>query len=65
MEVISNTFVAIKNNYRLWLEWQDALSWAKMYHPSWAELATQRKKPEVRETYRTKIVRAYYDRCWH
>lgn len=54
----------IKRNIKEWFEWQDAVAWAKTSHPSWVQLATQRKRPEVRETYRMKIIRAYYDRGW-
>lgn len=64
MENIRKTFIAIKNNYYLWLEWQDALTWAKMSHPIWVQLATQKKRPEIRETYRQKILREYCDRYW-
>lgn len=65
MEVIHKTFIAIKNNYRLWSEWNEALSWAKTYYPNWVKLATQMKRPEIRETYRMKILRAYCDRGWY
>jgi hypothetical protein len=64
MEEIRKLFIAIKNNYQLWLEWNDAIAWAKISHPNWVKLATQRKRPEIRETYRTKIIRAYCDRSW-
>lgn len=57
-------FYRLKRYIKEWSEWQEAVSWAKLYHPSWVGLATQRKKPEISETYRTKIVRAYCDRCW-
>lgn len=65
MEEIRKTFIAIKNNFRIWLEWQDALSWAKLHHPSWAHLATQIKRSEIRETYRMKILREYCDGRWY
>lgn len=54
----------IKNYIRSQSEWQNAICWAKMYYPNWVKLATQRKRPEIRETYRKKILREYYDRCW-
>ena len=40
-------------------EWRQAKKWSKMYHPAWIYLATQRKRPEVRETYRKKVLNAY------
>lgn len=54
----------VKRSIRKWSDWQDALAWAKITHPSWAQLATQIKRPEIRETYRKKIVREYCERCW-
>lgn len=44
-------------------EWDRAVSWAKKAHPNWAHLATQMKRPEIRETYRKKILREYCDVC--
>lgn len=52
----------IKHHVKSWFEWKDILAWAKIVHPSWYELATQRKRPEIRETYRKKILREYYER---
>lgn len=49
----------IKRYISEWLEWQDARCWAKAIHPGWVQLATQRKRPEIRETYRKKILKAY------
>lgn len=43
-----------------WLEWREALRWAKKRYPAWAQFATQRKRPEIRTTYRNKIMNAYY-----
>jgi hypothetical protein len=40
-------------------EWKRAKKWSKMYHPAWLYLATQRKRPEIRETYRKKVLEAY------
>lgn len=57
-------FYKLKRCIKEWSDWNDAISWAKINHPSWVELATQRKRPEIRETYRTKIIRAYCDRGW-
>lgn len=57
-------WMKIKRSVKEWLEWHDAVSWAKKNHPSWVELATQKKRPEIRETYRMKIIRAYCDRGW-
>lgn len=54
----------IKRNIKEWTEWQDAIAWAKISHPSWVHLATQKRRPEIRQTYRNKIVRAYCDRGW-
>lgn len=59
-----NMWETIKRNFKEWFEWQNAIAWARMNHPSWVQLATQRKRPEIRETYRIKIMRAYYDRRW-
>lgn len=42
-----------------WQEWKQAKKWSKMYHPAWLYLATQRKRPEIRETYRKKVLEAY------
>lgn len=42
-----------------WYEWQQAKKWSKMYHPAWLILATQRKRHEIRETYRKKVLEAY------
>ena len=42
-----------------WVEWQLAKKWSKKYHPAWLVLATQRKRPEIRETYRKKVLDAY------
>ena len=42
-----------------WKEWQLAKKWSKARHPAWVHLATQRSRPEVRETYRKKVLEAY------
>lgn len=52
----------VKHRIQSWFEWKDILAWAKIVHPSWYELATQRARPEIRETYRKKILREYYER---
>ena len=64
MKRIQKMLLSVKKSMKEWSEWQDAIAWAKINHPSWVELATQRKRPEIRETYRMKIMRAYYDRGW-
>ena len=65
MEQIYKALATIKKGVKEWFEWQDIISWAKLYRPSWVHLATQTKKPEIRETYRKKILRAYYEKCWY
>lgn len=40
-------------------EWDTAKHWAEVVHPGWVYLATQPKKPELREVYREKILSAY------
>lgn len=45
-----------------WQEWRRAKKWSKMYHPAWLYLATQRKRPEIRETYRKKVLEAYHNK---
>lgn len=42
-----------------WLEWQDAKSWAKEYHPGWLHIAKKAKSKSVRMLYRDKIMKAY------
>lgn len=65
MDKIQKALMNIKQIIKNKSEWQEAASWAKMHHPDWVKLATQRRRPEIRETYRKKIVRAYCDRCWY
>ncbi len=55
----------IKRSIKNMSEWQEAADWAKTYHPYWFSLATKKNRPEIREVYRDKIVRAYCDRCWY
>lgn len=57
-------FYRLKRCIKEWSEWNDAISWAKINHPNWAELAMQTNRPEISETYRNKIIRAYCDRGW-
>jgi hypothetical protein len=45
-----------------WFEWVDAKRWAKAYHPSWVRFATKISRPEIRETYRKKILETYRNR---
>ena len=52
---------SFNRNVMLWMEWQNAKYWAEEYHPAWVYLATQRNRPELREMYRDKIVREYYE----
>ena len=68
MNKIKSVFVKIlealysmEHNMTLWMEWQNAKYWAEQYHPAWIHLATQRNRPELREMYRDKIVREYYE----
>ena len=42
-----------------WYEWRQAKKWSKKLHPAWLTFATQRKRPEIRETYRKKVLEAY------
>ena len=65
MERIYKVWSGIKKDIKEWIEWQDIISWAKMYRPSWVYLATQTKRPEIKETYRKKVIRAYYEKCWY
>lgn len=55
----------LKERIKLWLEWQDALLWAEVLHPGMAYLATQDKRPELRDIYRTKIIEAYRSELEH
>ena len=64
MEWIYKTLSDIKVKMKRQSEWQDAVEWAKVVHPSWVQLATQRNRPEIQETYRKKILRGYCERCW-
>lgn len=52
--------LAIKQYIKSWIEWRNAIEWAKFCHPSWVQLATQRKRPEIRDTYRKKILNEYH-----
>lgn len=45
-----------------WLEWQCAKRWSKRYHPAWLKLAMQMKRPEIKTTYRKKVLEAYRTR---
>ena len=42
-----------------WMEWQDAKSWAKEYHPGWVHIARKARRKTTRRIYRDKIIRAY------
>jgi hypothetical protein len=48
-----------KRKLELWLEWQDAKSWAKQIHPAWVEIATKSGSEEAREYYKKMILAAY------
>ena len=61
---IMYAFDSIKTNLREMSEWDEAKEWAKTEHPSWVQLATQTRRPEIRETYRKKILRCYFDGAW-
>lgn len=52
----------IKHHVQSWFEWKDVMAWAKIVHPSWHDLAMQKTRPEIRETYRKKIFEEYYNR---
>jgi hypothetical protein len=56
---MNKRILIIKQYIISWIEWQDAKEWAKAFHPSWLQLATQRKRPEIRKTYKNKILDAY------
>ena len=43
-----------------WLEWQNALKYAKAISPGLAYLAQQNKNPVLQEVYRRKIIEAYH-----
>lgn len=58
------TWNDINNLIKSWFEWQDAKNWAKKRYPAWVQLATQYKRPEIRETYRTKILDEYSKAHW-
>jgi hypothetical protein len=49
----------VKQFVKSWFEWQDAKAWANVFHPSWVQFATQRRRPEIQETYRKKILNGY------
>jgi hypothetical protein len=49
----------ITHTFTEWLEWQDAKSWAKEYHPGLLHIAKKAKRKEVRLLYRDKILKAY------
>lgn len=55
-------FKIAESKFDSWCEWQKAKSWSKKYHRAWLHLATQWKRPEVRETYRKKVLEAYYNK---
>jgi hypothetical protein len=42
-----------------WFEWQDAICWAKEYHPAWVQFAKTSRHKETRAYYRAKILAAY------
>ena len=42
-----------------WFEWQDAVYWAKDYHPAWVQYARKSKHKETRAYYKAKILAAY------
>lgn len=47
------------DNFHDWIEWQDAKSWAKEYHPGLLHLARKARMKETRRIFRNKIVKAY------
>lgn len=65
MKRIVKMWFTIQKRIKEWVKWQDIINWAYVYHPAWVQLATQTKRPEIQKTYRDKILRAYYDKCWY
>lgn len=63
-EHIVKTWKRIKEEIRSQIVWDNAVAWAQMMHPSWVQLATQKKRPEIRETYRKKILDEYRKEYW-
>lgn len=59
MSCIDEICVDINNAIDLWIEWKKAKRWAKVFHPAWVRFASQRNRPEIRTTYRNKILNAY------
>lgn len=56
---IDQTLKDIKESIKLQREWRYAKAWAKVVYPNWIQFATQKKKPEIQETYRKKILNEY------
>ena len=56
---IVNALNSIEKFIQSWIEWENAKIWAELTHPSWLQYATQIRRPELRETYRKKILDGY------
>jgi hypothetical protein len=56
---VRQIWYVVKYKINAWVEWQDALYWAKEYHPAWVELVKKGKHEETRKAYRKKILAAY------
>ena len=52
---------AMNTWYDSWLEWQLAKKWSKELHPAWVRLATQIKRPEIRETHLFRLAHCTLD----
>jgi hypothetical protein len=49
----------IKNLISPPTEWDKAQEWASGVHPGWLYLATQKKRPQLNEEYKQKILDEY------
>ena len=56
---IRQLWYTAKYGFHSWLEWQDARSWAKQYHPAWVQVATKARHEDTRKEYKRKILLAY------
>lgn len=59
IEGLKVDLMLLRERFYEWLEWQDAKSWAKEYHPGWLVIARKSKRQLTRCVYREKILRAY------
>lgn len=51
--------MTIMERFDAWLKWQDVKKWAEGLYPGWLYLATQEKRPELRELYKQRLIEAY------